>query len=169
MLGCMPRVREVGSPKVVCRTARVGIRVSRAQARRLWGLLVSAGDVWACVLTLNMLRRRRGDLPLVGYQALCRELAASGSGTFGELDSGGARSVLRRYADAWLAAARARRAGNSLARFPRRKRRVMPLRFYAGTFTLDGRRLRLPVTKGARRCGCAWTATCPIRPGRSVR
>jgi len=25
----------------------------------------------------------------------------------------------------------------------------MPLRFYAGTFTLDGRRLRLPVTKGA--------------------
>src|SRR5579862_6174508 len=144
----MPRVREVGSPRVVCRTARVGVRVSRAQARRLWGLVVSAGDVWACVLTLNMLRRQRGDLPLVGYQALCRELAASGPGTFGELDSVGARSVLRRYADAWFAAACARKAGNRLARFPRRKRRMMPVRWYGGTFTLDGRRLRLPTANG---------------------
>jgi len=86
---------------------------------------------------------------IVSYQGLCRELAASGPGTFGELDSVGARSVLRRYSDAWFAAARARGSGNSLARFPRRRRRTMPLRWYAGTFTISGRRLRLPVAKGA--------------------
>ena len=112
-------------------------------------MLVAGGDVWACVLELNALRRRRGDLALVSYQGLCRELAVSGSGTFGELDSVGARSVLRRYSVAWFGAARARRDGDSLARFPRRKRRMMPLRWYAGTFTLTGRRLRLPVTRGA--------------------
>jgi len=146
----MPRKREVGSAPVVCRSARIGVRASRAQARRLWALLVAGGDVWACVLALNALRRQRGDAPLVSYQGLCRELATSGPGTFGELDSVGARSVLRRYSDAWFAAARARRACNSLARFPRRRRRrMMPLHWYAGTFTLSGRRLRLPVAKGA--------------------
>ncbi|MBO0881681.1 MAG: hypothetical protein J2P17_15335, partial [Mycobacterium sp.] len=35
------------------------------------------------------------------YQELCRELSAAGPGTFGELDATGARSVLRRYSDAW--------------------------------------------------------------------
>ncbi len=139
MVGGMPRMREVGSGPVVCRSARVGVRASRAQARRLWALLVAGGDVWACVLELNALRRRRGDLALVSYQGLCRELAVSGSGTFGELDSVGARSVLRRYSDAWFGAARARRDGDSLARFPRRKRRMMPLRWYAGTFELPYR------------------------------
>jgi putative transposase len=70
----------------------------------LVGLLVSAGDVWACVLEINAWRRARQDRPLVAYQALCRELACAGPGTFGELDSVGARSVLRRYSDAWFAA-----------------------------------------------------------------
>lgn len=41
----------------------------------------------ACVLELNASRRYRQDARLVGYQDLCRELAASGPGTFGELDS----------------------------------------------------------------------------------
>ena len=51
--------------------------------------------------------------PAAGYQALCRELAAAGPGTFGELDSTGARSVLRRYSDAWFAAATRRKAGDA--------------------------------------------------------
>jgi hypothetical protein len=55
--GCMPRRRSPRSPKVVHRTARAGLRVTRAQRRRLLGLLVSAGDVWACVLELNTWRR----------------------------------------------------------------------------------------------------------------
>jgi hypothetical protein len=92
------------------RTARCGLRLTRGRRRRL-GLLVSAGDVWASVLELNTWRRARQDRPLASYQELCRLLAASGPGTFGELDSTGARSVLRRYADAWNTAAKRRRAG----------------------------------------------------------
>ncbi|HXZ73614.1 MAG TPA: hypothetical protein VEH31_22450, partial [Streptosporangiaceae bacterium] len=144
----MPRRRDSQSPKVVHRTARARLRVTRAQRRRLLALLVSAGDVWACVLEINAWRRARQDRPLVSYQGLCRELAASGPGCFGELDSVGARSVLRRYSDAWFATAKRRRGGDQRARFPRRRRALMPLRWYHGTFTLQGRRLRIPVARG---------------------
>jgi transposase len=144
----MPRHRDKRSPAVVYRTARAGLRLTRGQRRRLLGLLVSAGDVWACVLELNGWRRARQDAPLVSYQALCRELAASGPGCFGELDSAGARSVLRRYSDAWFAAAARRKNGDTCARFPRRRRKMMSVRWYHGTFTLDGRRLRIPVARG---------------------
>jgi len=100
------------------------------------------------VLELNAWRRARQDRPLVSYQELFRELACAGPGTFGELDSVGARSVLRRYSDAWFAAAKRRREGEGAARFPRRRRALMPLRWYHGTFTLEGRRLRIPVARG---------------------
>ena len=150
----MPRRLAPGVPRVVHRTARCGLRVTRGQRRRLFRLLASAGDVWCCVLELNGWRRRRQDTPLAGYQELCRELAAAGSGTFGELDSVGARSVLRRFSDAWFAAAKRRRAGEESARFPRRKRRFVPVRWYGGTFELRGRRLRLPVARG---CPPLWT------------
>lgn len=146
----MPRRRDPQSPPVVHRTARAGLRVTRAQRRRLLGLLASAGDVWCCVLQLNRWRRLRQDPPLASCRELFRELAISGPGTFGELDTEGARSVLRRYSDAWMAAAKRRRAGDQTARFPRRRRRLMPLRWYHGTFALDGRRLRLPVARGCR-------------------
>jgi transposase len=144
----MPRKRAADAPQALYRTARCGLRASRGQRRRLFRLLRSAGDVWCCVLELNSWRRQRQDTPLAGYQELCRELARSGPGTFGELDTEGARSVLRRYSDAWFAAARRRRAGDASARFPRRRRGLVPVRWYAGTFTLDGRVLRLPVARG---------------------
>jgi hypothetical protein len=145
----MPRRRSPQSPTVVYRTARVGVRVTRGQRRRLLlELLVSAGDVWACVLEINVWRRARQDRPLVSYQELCRELAASGPGCFGELDSTGARSMLRRYCDAWFAAAKRRRDGDDRARFPRRRRALVPLRWYHGKFALAGRRLRIPVARG---------------------
>jgi transposase len=144
----MPRHREPHSPAVVHRTARAGLRLTRGQRRRLTGLLVSAGDVWACVLEVNAWRRARQDAPLVAYQALCRELAAAGPGCFGELDSAGARSVLRRYSDAWFAAAGRRKSGDASARFPRRRRKMVPVRWYHGTFILEGRRLRIPVARG---------------------
>ena len=114
----MPRHRDQRSPTVVYRTARSGLRLTRGQRRRLLGLLVSAGDVWACVLELNAWRRSRQDAPLAGYPALCRELAAAGPGCFGELDTAGARSVLRRYSDAWFAASARRKNGDASARFP---------------------------------------------------
>jgi len=144
----MPRHMDRRSPTVLHRTARAGLRLTRGQRRRLVGLLVSAGDVWACVLELNAWRRARQDSPLVSYQALCRELATSGPGCFGELDSTGARSVLRRYSDAGFAAAARRKNGDVSARFPRRRRKMMPVRWYHGTFTLEGRRLRIPVARG---------------------
>jgi putative transposase len=144
----MPRRRDPGSPKVVHRTARAGLRITRGQRRRLVGLLVSAGDLWACVLELNAWRRARQDRPLISYTELCRELAASGPGTFGELDTKGARSVLRRFSDAWFAAARRRREGDPQARYPRRRRRMVPVRWYHGVFRLNGRRLQIPVARG---------------------
>jgi len=133
---------------VVYRTARCGLRVTRGQRERVFGLLRSAGDVWCAVLELASWRRRRQDPPLVGYQELCRELSRSGPGTFGELDITGARSVLRRYSDAWFATAKRRKQGDTSARYPRRRRALVPVRWYAGTFTLDERRLRIPVARG---------------------
>jgi putative transposase len=144
----MPRCRDVGTGPVVHRTARIGLRLTHAQRQRCFSLLRSAGDVWACVLDINAWRRRRGDRPAAGYQQLCRLLAESGPGTFGELDSTGARSVLRRYSDAWFSAAARRKAGNMEVRFPRRRRSLMPVRWHHGTFTLTGRALRLPVARG---------------------
>jgi putative transposase len=144
----MPRCREPDAPQVVYRTARAGLQVTMGQRRRLLALLVSGGDLWACVLELNAWRRARQDRPLVSFQGLCRELAASGPGCFGELDTVGARSVLRRYSDAWLAAAKRRKKRDERARFPRRRRALMPIRWYHGTFTLTGRRLRIPVARG---------------------
>ncbi|BCL12397.1 hypothetical protein GCM10017556_01360 [Micromonospora sagamiensis] len=102
------------------------------------------------MLEANTWRRRRQDTPLTSYQELCRELAASGPGTFGELDTTGARSVLRRFSDAWFATAKRRKAGDVSARFPRRRRGLMPVRWYHGTFTLDGRRVRIPTARGTR-------------------
>jgi transposase len=160
----MPRNREPQSA-VVHRTARAGLRLTPGQRRRLLGLLVSAGDVWACVLEVNAWRWARQDAPLVSYQALCCELAAAGPGCFGELDSAGARSVLRRYSDAWFAAAARRRGGDGSARFPRRRRRMLPVRWYHDRFALDGRRLRVPVARGCPPLWVRLNRDLPYPPG----
>ena len=118
-----------------------------------------------CVLGLGAWHRRRRDRPVAGYQQLCRELAAAGPGTFGELDSVGARSVLRRCSGAWFGAAGRRRAGESLVRFPRRRRRLLPVRWYRGTFTLDGRRLRLPTAAGCAPLWLRLDREIPYPPG----
>ena len=101
----------------------------------------------------------------MSYQALCRELAAAGPGCFGELDSAGARSVLRRYSDAWFAAAARRKNGDASARFPRRRRRMVPVRWYHGTFTLEGRRLRIPVARGCPPLRVRLDRDLPYPPG----
>jgi hypothetical protein len=124
----MHRKRDLDSPGVVHRAARCGLRLTRRQRERAFGLLRSAGDAWCAVLELNQWRRRRQDPPLAGYRELCRELAASGPGTFGELDSVGARSVLRRYSDAWFATAGRRKDGDKTARHPRRRRGLVSAR-----------------------------------------
>jgi transposase len=134
---------------VVHRTARVELRVTPAQRERCFGLLRSGGDLWAAVLEFNALRRQRGDAPVVNYQDLCRELSRAGPGCVAELSSSGARSILRRYSDAWFCAAGRRRDGDLQARFPRRRRSLIPSRYYAGTFSLGGQHLTLPTARGA--------------------
>jgi IS605 OrfB family transposase len=161
----MPRKRDRDAPRVVHRTARCGLRLTRRQRERVFGLLRSAGDVWCSVLELNQWRRRRQDPPLAGYQELCRELAASGPGTFGELDSTGVRSVLRRYSDAWFATAKRRAKGDRTARYPRRKRGLVPVRWYAGRFAFDGRVLTIPVAKGCPPLTVRLDRDIPYPPG----
>ena len=136
--------RGSGSPRVH-RTARIRLRTTRRQADRCYDLLRSAGDIWAWLIDANQQRRQQGDPLIVNYQALCRELTAKGS--FGELSVTGARSVLQRYADAWFSASRRRNRGERVG-FPRRKRGLVPIRFYSGTFKVDGLRVRLPIAAG---------------------
>jgi IS605 OrfB family transposase len=136
---------ELADPRLVHRTARIRLRTTPAQADRCYRLLRAAGDVWAWLLDTNRQRHQQGAPPVVGYQALCRQLTSRGG--FGELSVVGARSVLQRYADAWFQAATRRRAGER-AGFPRRKRAYVPVRFYNGRFLIEGRRVRLPVAKG---------------------
>jgi len=57
------------------------------------------------------------------------------------------RSVLRRYSDAWFAAAKRRSKGNRGVRFPRHRRGLVPVRWYHGKFALDGRVLTIPVVR----------------------
>jgi putative transposase len=116
-------------------------------------LLVAAGDVWSCLLDMNRWRRQRGLPGIVNFQALCRELHQAGPGVFGELASICAEGVLRRYCDAWFATAKRRGQGEASARYPRRKRRLVPVRFRHGAFTIQGRRVRLATAQG---CGPLW-------------
>jgi putative transposase len=131
-------------PVHVHRTARVRLRLTRQQARRCYQQLRSAGDVWAWLLDTNRRRLQQGDPPVTNYQALCRDLAKVNG--FGELSTVGARSVLSRYADAWFQAAK--RRNQERAGFPRRKRSLVPIRCYHGTFRIQGQRVRLPVQRG---------------------
>lgn len=73
----------ITAPRLVHRTARIRLRLTRPQADRCYRLLRSAGDVWAWLLDRNRERLRQGELPVTNYQALCRELTRIGS--FGEL------------------------------------------------------------------------------------
>jgi hypothetical protein len=76
---------------------------------------------------------------------LCRHLTEMNG--FGGLSVAGARSILRRYADAWFQAAKRRKHHEDVG-FPRRKRALVPVRFYHGTFKIEGQRVRLPVAQG---------------------
>jgi hypothetical protein len=69
------------APRLVHRTAHIRLRLTRRQTSRCYGLLRSAGDVWAWLLDSNRQRRQHGEPAISRYQALCRELAQLG--TFG--------------------------------------------------------------------------------------
>ena len=68
----------------------------------------------------------------------------------GELSVTAIRSVVRRYSDACLVAAARKRAGGR-ARYPRRNRALMPLRWHSRTLVVDGNRVRVSMAAGAPR------------------
>lgn len=156
---------------MVYRTARCHLVLSREAVGRCFGLLRSAGDVRACALDLNRHRRERGDRPVVSYQGLCAELTKAGPGTFGELSVGGARSVLRDYSDAWFSAGKRIRDGDPAARYPRRKKALVPVRWSGDDFALDGRKVTLQAARGAPGLAVRLDRDLPYPPGsvRSVR
>jgi putative transposase len=72
----------------------------------------------------------------------------------GELDMVGARSVARRYSAGWFESNRRKRRGER-ACYPRRNWRLFPVRWYHGTFRIDGDgvRVRIPTARG---CAPLW-------------
>ena len=99
--------------------------------------------MWAGLIDYNRERLRRGAGPVADFVALCRELTGV---RVGELSRKSAEGVARRYSDAWFEANRRRRAGE-VARYPRRKKALVPVRFRAGQFALDGARVRLQTAR----------------------
>jgi putative transposase len=151
---------------MVMRSAKIALHVHGTRRRRCFGLLVAGGDVWAWVLDCNAALRAWRKPPVVNYQHLCSELASMGVATFGELGTTGCRSVLRRYSEAWAEAARRRRAGGP-AGFPRRKRRLMPVRWYEGTFgIIDHRHVRLGLVRGSAPLVVTLARPIPYPPDR---
>jgi hypothetical protein len=66
----------VGDPAtLVHRTAVIRLRLTRRQAARCYGLLRSAGDVWAWLLDSNRERLDQGRPLVTSYTALCRNLS----------------------------------------------------------------------------------------------
>ncbi|MGQ0803882.1 MAG: RNA-guided endonuclease InsQ/TnpB family protein [Actinomycetota bacterium] len=131
--------------RLVHRTARVRLRVTRGQARRCYGLLRAGGDVWAAIIDVNRERFRRGARPIANFQEWCREMTGA---LLGELGRICAEGIAKRYCDAFMETVRRRRRGER-ATYPRRKRALFPVRFRTGAFVLEGRRIRLAVARGA--------------------
>jgi IS605 OrfB family transposase len=75
---------------------------------------------------------------------------------------------LRRYRDAWMSTAQRRRGGESSARYPRRKKALVPSRYYAGTFCLERRQLQIPMARGAAPLLVRLTREVPY-PASSIR
>src|SRR5712691_11045644 len=133
------------SVRKVHRTARIALRTTRAQRRRSYGLLRSAGDVWAWVIDCNRALREWHCPQVANFSALCRELTGT---SFGELSRTSAEDVLKRYSVAFFEAAK-RHTQGLRAGFPRRKRGLVPVRFRWGCFSVCGSRVRLGVGRGA--------------------
>lgn len=149
---------------VLFRTARIGLRVTPAQRRRCFRLLGSGGDVWAALIDVNQARFRRQAKPIFGHLNWYREVAGV---TVDELSAAAMRSVVRRYSDACLAVARLKRSGQR-ARYPRRKRALVPLRWNSGTFCVKNQRVRVSVAKGAPECWLRLARPIPY-PTESLR
>ena len=117
--------------------------------------------MWAALIDVNQVRFRRQAKPIFGYRAWCREIAGV---EVGELSVAAMRSVVRRYSSACFEVARRKRAGQR-ARYPRRKRELVPLRWDSGTFSVDDRRVRVAIAQGAPPCWLRLSRPVPYPPG----
>ena len=151
-------------PTHVHRSARVALRLTPAQSRRCYAMLRSGGDVWAALIEFNAERFRRRGAPVFEYAALCREVAGT---PVGDLSVTAVRSVVKRYAEGCEETTRRKRRGER-ARYPRRRRALLPLRWYAGTFDLDDRRVRVAVARGAPACWLRLARPMPY-PAEQIR
>src|SRR3989454_10995405 len=124
-LAIVPNMRSV---RKVHRTARIALRTTPAQRRRCYGLLRSAGDVWAWVIDRNRGLAEQHRPQVASFSALCRELTGT---SFGELSRHCAEGVLNNYSIALFEAAKRQKAGLG-AGSPRRKRGLVPVRFRYG-------------------------------------
>ena len=122
--------------------------------------------MWAALIDVNQARFRRPAKPIFGYQSWCREIAGV---RVGELSVTAMRSVVRRYSEACFVTAARKRAGER-ARYPRRKRGLVPLRWSSGEFKVECQRVRLSVAQGAPECWVrlARPVPYPIESLRSV-
>ena len=149
---------------LVHRTAHIRLRVTRHQADRCYGLMRSAGDLWAWLLDTNRERLEQGAAPIVGYQALCRQLTARGP--VGELSAvgpgrcwAGTRTpgTRRPSADAMASGLGSHAANACWSRF-------------ASTTRPSGWRASVCGCRSpgaARRYGCGWPDLSRIQPTRS--
>src|SRR6266404_9685520 len=96
------------SAPTVHRAARIALRTTPAQRRRGYGLLRSAGDVWAWVIGCNRQLREWHCPQVANFSALCRELTGT---ALGELSRTCAEAVLKNYSIAFFEAARRKKAG----------------------------------------------------------
>src|SRR3984893_8555942 len=144
------------SARSVHRTARLPGRTTPAQRRRCYGLLRSAGDVWAWVIDCNRQLREQHRPVVANFSALCRALTGT---SWGELSRQCAEAILKNSSTAFFEATKRKKQGVQ-AGFPRRKRGLVPVRFRFGCFSFHGSRVRLGVAKGAPEL---W-----VRPGREV-
>lgn len=148
----------------VMRTARIALRTTPAQRDRCFGLLGAGGDVWAALIEVNRHRFTRCAPPIFGYHAWCSEINGVG---VGELSVPAMRSIARRYSAACIETARRKRRGEA-ARYPRRRRHLFPLRWYRGTFAIDGCRVRLGVARGCPELWVRLSRSLPY-PAEAVR
>lgn len=109
------------------------MRVTQGQRQRCFGLLVAGGDVWACVLELHALRRRRGDQAIVSYQGCAASWRRRVRGRSANSAVGcpvDPAPLLRRL----VRHRRPPQISDESARYPRRRRQLLPSRYDHGTF-----------------------------------
>jgi transposase len=137
-------------PDHVVRTFRTKVTAGKGKTKRAFALLESAGDAWAWVIDRFYDRQRAGLPNANSLVELWPEQKAHGP--FGDLTAHCAQDVTKAWSTAFFEVLKRTRSGEK-ASLPLKKRRLVPVRWRKGEFTLTpacGRR-RARVELCARR------------------